>query len=156
MPVLRMEKRMTLRKIISGGQTGADMGGLLAAKELGLETGGTAPGGYKTEKGRNLDLRDTYGLTQFGSYPERTHINVRDSDVTVIFGDITEPGSKLTIKLCQDLMKPFRINPPTLTFLKFLVDHQVQVLNIAGNRESKHPGIEEKVREFLVMTIGGH
>ncbi len=79
---------MTLRKIISGGQTGADMGGLLAAKELGLETGGTAPGGYKTEKGRNLDLRDIYGLTQFGTYPQRTRINVRDSDATVIFGDI--------------------------------------------------------------------
>lgn len=147
---------MQLLKIISGGQTGADMGGLLAAKELGLETGGTASGGYRTEVGTNLDLRDIYDLSQFGSYPERTYRNVIGSDATVIFGDIAEPGSKLTAKLCRDLTKPFWINPPTLTFLKFLIEHQVEVLNVAGNRESKYPGIEEKVRKFLVMTIGGN
>ena len=36
-------------KIISGGQTGADMGGLLAAKDLGIRTGGWMPKGWLTE-----------------------------------------------------------------------------------------------------------
>lgn len=32
-----------LRKVISGGQTGADRGGIDAAFEMGLKTGGHAP-----------------------------------------------------------------------------------------------------------------
>ena len=36
---------LRLTKIISGGQTGADMGGLLAARDLGLESGGQAATG---------------------------------------------------------------------------------------------------------------
>lgn len=42
---------MTLRKIISGGQTGADQGGLRAGRLLHLETGGTAPHNWMTEQG---------------------------------------------------------------------------------------------------------
>ena len=42
---------MFLTKIISGGQTGADYGALLAAHALGLETGGWAPKGWRTEDG---------------------------------------------------------------------------------------------------------
>lgn len=37
-------------KIISGGQTGADMGGLEAAREYGFPTGGYAPKGWMTER----------------------------------------------------------------------------------------------------------
>jgi hypothetical protein len=35
--------------IISGGQTGADQGGLFAAEILKIKTGGYAPKGYRTE-----------------------------------------------------------------------------------------------------------
>ena len=35
--------RRRLWKIISGGQTGADLGALVGARRIGLETGGTAP-----------------------------------------------------------------------------------------------------------------
>jgi len=41
---------MILHKIISGGQTGADRAGLVVGKSLGLEIGGTAPKGWKTEE----------------------------------------------------------------------------------------------------------
>jgi hypothetical protein len=51
-------------KIISGGQTGADIGALKAAKECGFATGGMAPYRYWTEKGSNFDLRDIYSLTE--------------------------------------------------------------------------------------------
>lgn len=56
-----------LTKIISGGQTGADEGGLEGARLLGIPTGGTAPKGYRTENGPNLTLRDTYGLVEHWS-----------------------------------------------------------------------------------------
>ena len=38
---------MMLIKIISGGQTGADMGGLRAGRALNIPTGGSAPHGWK-------------------------------------------------------------------------------------------------------------
>ena len=41
-----------LRKIISGGQTGADRAGLDFAIETGLEHGGYVPKGRKAEDGR--------------------------------------------------------------------------------------------------------
>jgi hypothetical protein len=41
-----------LRKIISGGQTGADRAGLDFAIETGLKHGGYVPRGQKAENGR--------------------------------------------------------------------------------------------------------
>ncbi|HME98544.1 MAG TPA: putative molybdenum carrier protein, partial [Terriglobia bacterium] len=53
-----------MKKIISGGQTGADMGGLLAARELGIETGGMAPKGWLTENGPEEVLLRSFGLSE--------------------------------------------------------------------------------------------
>lgn len=52
-----------IEKIVSGGQTGADQGGLEAAEELGIPTGGWAPAGYYTEQGKHKTLpnRSTEG-----------------------------------------------------------------------------------------------
>ena len=94
---------MRLRKIISGGQTGADRAGLAAAALLGLETGGTAPQGYRTMEGSDFDLRDTFGLKEHWSsaYPPRTECNVKDSDGTIrIARDFDSAGERLT-KLIQ-------------------------------------------------------
>ena len=43
---------MKIFKIISGGQTGADKGGLIAAKKANIKTGGIAPKGFMTEAGK--------------------------------------------------------------------------------------------------------
>jgi hypothetical protein len=40
---------MIPNKIISGGQTGADQGGLEGARLLGIQTGGTAPYNWMTD-----------------------------------------------------------------------------------------------------------
>lgn len=45
------EPRLGVTKIISGGQTGGDIGGVRAGKQLGVETGGTLPNGWKTQDG---------------------------------------------------------------------------------------------------------
>jgi hypothetical protein len=104
---------LELEKIISGGQTGADMGGLIAAKRLRLKTGGCAPSGYKTERGVNKLLKDFYKLNDYGvSYAKRTSLNILDSHGTVIFADDLEsPGTKLTINYCKKFNKPYIINP---------------------------------------------
>lgn len=146
-------------KIISGGQTEADQGGLEAAKELGIQTGGTAPFGWKTETGPNPKLlRDTYNLISNLSpnYPSRTRANVFNSDGTVIFGNVDEPGSRLTLNLCLRVGKLCIVNPTVESFQEWLeCNLQIKVLNVAGNRESKNPGIQEGVRNFLVRALGG-
>ena len=49
-------------RIISGGQTGADIAGLRVAKDLDIPTGGTLPIGHFTEDGANYGLQGRYGL----------------------------------------------------------------------------------------------
>jgi len=150
---------MTVRKIISGGQTGADRGGLLAGEALKIDTGGTAPPGFMTEIGTCLELRDIFGLVE-GDYdpkvfPKRTKKNVEDSNGTLLMGDIDSPGSKLTLRYCNELDKPRLINP-TPSGLKWWIDHhKIEILNVAGNRESKTPGIQKETFDLLYSTLGG-
>jgi hypothetical protein len=73
-----------LRKIISGGQAGADRAGLDFAIEAGLEHGGFAPKGREAADGR---IDDHYQLIELlsSSYVARTKRNLEESDGTVIF-----------------------------------------------------------------------
>ena len=100
-----------IKKIISGGQTGADQAGLDVAIELSIPHGGWIPKGRKTENGI---LPAKYKLTEMNStsYPKRTEKNVLDSDGTVIFttGSLTG-GSALTRKFANKHNRPvLRIN----------------------------------------------
>ena len=92
-----------LRKIVSGGQTGADQGGLEAAKYLGLETGGWAPLGWLVEKGTAKALQEGFGLREWKhpGYPARTQQNVTDSDATLAFRFHYSRGTDATISYAQ-------------------------------------------------------
>ena len=144
-----------LKKIISGGQTGADQGGLEAASILGLETGGKAPLGFKTENGPMPELA-RYGLEELASheYPPRTRYNVVDSDGTIIFGRTSETGSRMTRRMCKESHKPCLVieefDKDDLRYIRsFIERYEIETLNIAGNRESKFPGLQQKVQKFL-------
>lgn len=141
-------------KIISGGQTGADRGGLEAGKELGILTGGTAPKGYRTENGSDLFLKEL-GLVEHtsSSYPPRTVDNVRNSDGTIIFGNINSPGCKLTISTCIKFKKPYIINPTEQDFRNWIDKKFIRILNVAGNRENTNSGIQERVKQFLISSL---
>lgn len=150
-----------LRKIISGGQTGADQGGLEAARDLDLETGGKVPLGFKTENGPMPELGPRYGLEELASheYPPRTRYNVVDSDATVIFGRTSETGSRMTRRMCKESHKPCltieEFDDDSLNLLRtFVALYNVETLNVAGNRESKFPGLQRKVRNYLVEALG--
>ena len=142
-------------KIISGGQTGGDEGGLAAGKALGLQTGGTAPFGYRTQEGHNLALKELYGLIESPSanYRPRTIENVRNSDGTIWFGNQTSPGGKLTINTCIKLKKPHIINPSKLQLIDWINKKFIRVVNVAGNRESSWPGLHDRVKNFLIMVL---
>ncbi|RYC70062.1 YpsA SLOG family protein [Spirosoma sordidisoli] len=126
-----------IQRIISGGQTGIDQLGLEVAKSLSIPTGGVAPKGFLTEDGPNTQLRDVYGLADHISadYPPRTKSNVQQSDGTVVFGELTG-GTKLTVDACQKAGKPHIINPTADALRVWLIEHQIKVLNVAGNRGS--------------------
>ncbi|MDG1315556.1 MAG: putative molybdenum carrier protein, partial [Flavobacteriaceae bacterium] len=127
-----------ITKIISGGQTGVDRIGLEVGKELGIETGGVAPKGYRTEKGTDISLKE-FGLTedQSSGYTSRTLKNLKNSDGTVLFGDMNSSGSKQTISNLVKNNKPYIVNPTAKSLKEFLVDNNVKTLNVAGNRGSK-------------------
>lgn len=163
---VKSPKHWGVLKIISGGQTGADLAGLIAGKFMKLYTGGTAPKGYLTENGSNYDLKK-FGVNEHKSanYWDRTLQNVKESDMTLIFGDKNSRGSKLTIKYCKKENKPFKIIPLTvrtkinintddkIEFIKFLIKNDVRILNIAGNRQSVNKNIEKQVFLWLVLTL---
>lgn len=140
-------------KIISGGQTGADRAGLDVAIELGMKYGGWVPKGRKSEDGRVPDKYKNMKEANSSYYPERTELNIIDSDFTIIFSiGKPGPGSVLTANKAKQHCKPYCF----VDFLKPLhVDEigwkllnvsDLKVLNIAGSR---HQQIYEPVKKFL-------
>ena len=124
-------------KVLSGGQTGVDKIGLEVARAMKIETGGTAPKNWITENGPDSTLKD-FGLVEsnFIGYLPRTQQNVLNSDGTVLYGDMTSSGSKITIDFLKNARKPYVINPTIQQFVDFIINNDIKVLNVAGNRES--------------------
>jgi hypothetical protein len=147
-------------KIISGGQTGADFGGLLAAKQYGIPTGGMIPNGFLTENGFQPELAEL-GLveTKSDKYPQRTFDNVKNSDATIRFArNFQSAGEKLTLKAIHQYNKPyfdvdFDDSDPVDQVVNWIKEHNIQILNVAGNRESKAPGIQKFTEEYLVKVF---
>ena len=147
---------MNLIQIISGGQTGGDMGGLLAAEDLGIPTGGYATKGFRTEDGPNPELGTRFGLKEMksSSYIDRTRANVKLSDGTLIMADVADSaGTAFTLRMCDRFDKPHILNPSEEHFLAFLLNNRIMRLNVAGNRESVAEGMEQRVRDFLVRAL---
>lgn len=139
-----------IKKVISGGQTGVDRIGLEVAKALGIPTGGTAPMNYWTETGRDETLKD-FGLVEGpAGYTDRTKLNVFESDGTLLFGDLTSPGSKMTIDFLKGYAKPYLENPTYSEIMEFCEKNNIQVVNIAGNRDSK---LNESMRVDIYAVL---
>jgi hypothetical protein len=147
-----------IARVITGGQTGADQGALRAARVAGIGTGGVAPRGWLTEDGPAPWLAG-WGLVECDrpGYPARTVANVRDSDGTLWFGDWMTPGGKTTLDACRLQRKPFLIVYANVTrpsqVVEWIAGKNVRVLNVAGNRESKAPGIGVRVERFPLVVF---
>ena len=150
-----------IKKIISGGQTGADRAALDVAIELGIPHGGWIPKGRKTEDGRLPDeyrLLETTGI----DYAQRTELNVVDSDGTLIIshGKLTG-GSALTQELARKHRQPclhidldYVSNSKAVEIIGSWLDaREIKTLNVAGPRASKDPKIYEAAREVLRTVI---
>jgi predicted Rossmann fold nucleotide-binding protein DprA/Smf involved in DNA uptake len=145
-----------ISKIVSGGQTGADRAALDFAIANGIAHGGWCPKGRKAEDGKIAGCYDLQE-TPSADYPQRTEWNVRDSDGTVVIsiGKIGG-GSLKTVRLAEKLKKPVLhlsrekdANAAGEKLAKWIEQNRISVLNVAGPRASKEPGVGEFVKKVL-------
>jgi hypothetical protein len=134
-----------IKKIVSGGQTGADQAALDAAIATKTPHGGWVPEGRTTESGV---LDEEYLMKELvgGGYSDRTEKNVIDSDGTVIIshGNLTG-GSEYTMAMARkngrpclhiDLNNSSLLNAAKLV-VSWITDNRIEILNVAGPRASK-------------------
>ncbi len=149
-----------LEKIISGGQTGVDRAGLDVGLALGLPIGGWCPKGRRAEDGV---IPDRYPLTETSerNYEARTRRNIEDSDGTLILNLGTlDGGTALTARHARQIGKPCLIvaleaGIEPATFRDWLAANHITVLNVAGPRESKRPGVYAAAVHCLEVLLRG-
>jgi len=142
-----------IKRIISGGQTGADRAALDFAIYHNIPHGGWCPKGRLAEDGiieRRYQLQETTGK----SYPQRTERNVKESDGTVIFARKLTGGSKKTAELATKHGKPWIHLPGgaydmPIKLSAFIDENKIEVLNVAGSRASKDLQIYDFVKQTL-------
>jgi hypothetical protein len=140
---------MTLRKIVSGGQTGVDRAALDAALAANLPCGGWVPGDRMAEDGIIPERYPLIPLPNCG-YRQRTRLNVSDSDGTaILYNETLKGGTRLTRNLCALLNRPYILisareipdpNVAAAAVLKFIEGSGIQVLNVSGPRASGWAG----------------
>lgn len=150
-----------IKKIISGGQTGADRAALDTAIKFNIDHGGWVPLGRLAEDGV---LPERYRMEEMPteSYPKRTEQNVKDAHGTLIVtrGPLT-CGSLLTKKLASQNKKPWcHIDlafvdefEAAVILNSFISDYTIKILNVAGPRASSDPGIYRDVKAILETLI---
>lgn len=145
-------------KIVSGGQTGADRAAFDFALENDFKIGGFVPKNRRAEDGVISDKYENLIETETGNPAERTELNVKISDATLILshGKLAG-GSLLTRKFAEKYQKPFlhidfsiyKIESAAEITRRWLDKINCENLNIAGSRASEDAEIYEKTKEFL-------
>ncbi len=151
-------KAYTIKKIVSGGQTGVDRAALDVAMEMNIPVGGWCPKGRKAEDGP-IDVKYSLRETKSSDYEIRTMFNVRDSHGTLILtkGNPSR-GTALTIQRAKGLDKNYMVidldKSHDLESVKvWLFDNYIDVLNVAGPRASNFPDIYDQARAFLESLL---
>jgi len=156
-----------LDKVISGAQTGADLGGLIAAKFHGIDTGGWMTQGFRTQNGPKPEYVQKFGIKQHcsASYKDRTWENAADSDGTIriacYFGS---SGEKCTLNGIKAYGKPhidIQIDKAIPLILKtqvsdvcnWIVDNDISILNVAGNSHKTWEGMQHYTTTFLSLVF---
>jgi hypothetical protein len=167
-----MSQILRIAKVVSGGQSGADRGGLSAAIAAGVPHGGWCPKGRRAEDGV---IPTEFELEEMAtaSYLARTEANVVDSHATVVFAvGAPSGGSRKTIEFARKHGRPcLSVDVGAISDLEAAeklsvwLDSLVQsgaipmaqadriVLNVAGSRESKSRGIQERVARVLRLVL---
>ncbi len=161
---------MLISKIVSGGQTGVDRGALEAALELGFPYGGLIPKGRLAEDGIVPEKFDQMEVAPRKDYRFRTEWNVVHSDATLIISRKTLIDGAYREELTGGTLSTQRFTVshgmPRLVIFSQDIEKVVAwiaglaaergrgiVLNVAGPRESKCPGIQESTKEFIATLL---
>jgi len=152
-----MAEKYALAMLISGGQTGVDRAALDFAISSGIAHGGWCPRGRRAEDGV---IPRQYCLIEADApvYQQRTRLNVRDSQATLIFCDSRRRsrGTALTIKCAAGMHKPFMVvdidNYNHEEILKWLWLVQPKILNVAGPRAGES-GRAAAVAESVLAAV---
>ncbi|KAB2876393.1 MAG: hypothetical protein F9K36_02735 [Burkholderiaceae bacterium] len=151
-------------RIVSGGQTGADRAALDWAIRYRIVHGGWCPKGRASVDGP-IPARYQLQETESAGYRQRTRLNVRDSDATLVLnaGDL-DGGTLQTVRFAHALGKPLlliqldeanaEISARAVT--AWLIEGRFKGVNIAGPREEKRPGIYALVAAVLEHVIQEH
>lgn len=163
-------------KVISGGQTGADLAALEAAAELGISTGGWMTKGFRTETGQTWKgltsgspafgrkVAKTFGLQENAvkNYPARNKKNAADSDRAIIYTRDQQSGGTLqTIKFlgggAGENDRFVYIDPDDAGAVQQTVDFlrakQPRTLYVAGNREAVRKPMFARVKQILTRAF---
>lgn len=140
--------------IISGGQTGVDTLALLAARDLGLPTGGTVPHFCKTVGGLPIAalglVADAPAKSAAQAYARRSMQNVDAADVTVALRWKSSPGTDKTIGYCRTgrwqvggtgeyrpvLVVDPRTDGAAEAIVDFIRTHKARRVNVCGHRDA--------------------
>ncbi len=152
---------MTIKKIISGGQTGADQAALDVAIKLGIPHGGWIP---KNRKAGDGIIPEKYQLNEmpFTSHTGRTEKNVLESDATLIisYGELTG-GPALTRKLAMKngrnwLHVDLNMTPAVQAvsiISSWIRLNEINILNVTGPRAIKEPKIYQDTMNLLEKAL---
>ena len=149
-------------KIISGGETGAQVGALVGAKRAGIATSGCASRGYLTESGEYEKILRGFGLFSHPSTcPKlRSEQNITYSDATlIVVASMTATkmlvmDAEVAVNFCKRIGKDYLlVDLDSDTWgedlLDFIVRVKPQTLNVCGNEESVSPGIASKTAKMI-------
>ncbi len=163
----------SVKKVVSGGQTGVDQAGLRAAQSCGLECGGWCPPGRLCESGlisSIFPLKETPEERSADApdipRSQRTEWNVRDSDATLILWPKLRveqgQGTEWTIRCAARYGRSLLLCDPEdpmvpAIIMQWLREKSVHTLNVAGPSESACPGIGAQSYSILlrVLSQGG-
>jgi len=153
-----MAPTIKLARIVSGGQTGVDRAALDAAISADLAHGGWCPAGRRAEDGV-IDGKYELTETRSSEYAARTERNVLDSAGTLILvrGKLSG-GTELTYRLALRHGKPclvVQLDEAACVdaVCAWLDRHAIDVLNVAGPRESTCPGIYQQASDLLEKIL---
>ena len=161
---------MLIEKIVSGGQTGVDRGAIEAALEAGFPYGGLIPKGRLAEDGIVPEKFDQMEVAPRKDYRFRTEWNVVHSDATLIISRGTWSYDVRREELTGGTLrtKDFAVShgKPRLVIFTQDIGKVVEwiaglaaergrgiVLNVAGPRESKCPGIQASTKQFISTLL---
>jgi hypothetical protein len=150
-----------LKKIISGGQVGADQGALDVAIKYGIPHGGWIQKGRKTQSGI---LPPKYHLKEMStaSFKDRIEQNVIDSNGSVIIthGTLTG-GADYCLKMAVKHDRPYlHIDLNTLSEFTaasrlnaWIRDNDIEVLNVNGSRASEDSSIYKDTMDIIESAV---